>query len=116
MSEEILDLPDVLERVQDDKELLLELFDIFTEDYKAKREGFNRAVESKNADEFRSIAHALKGASGNISAKQLRVIFMDCEEMGKSGDLTNASEKLKELDQAYSAFLAHLEEVKPTLQ
>ena len=29
MSEEIIDLKDVLERVQDDKELLVELFDIY---------------------------------------------------------------------------------------
>ena len=37
MSEEILDLKEVMERVQDDKELLLELFDIFITDYSEKR-------------------------------------------------------------------------------
>ena len=37
MAEDIIDLPDVLERVQDDKELLLELLDIFQEDFVSKR-------------------------------------------------------------------------------
>jgi hypothetical protein len=44
MSEEIIDLKDVLERVQDDKELLAELFDIYQEDFVIKRKALGDAI------------------------------------------------------------------------
>ncbi len=44
MVEEIIDLKDVLERVQDDKELLGELFDIYLEDFVVKRKALGDAI------------------------------------------------------------------------
>ncbi len=98
MSNEILDLNEFLERVQDDKELLLELIDIFSEDYAIKRKLLQEAVEQDNFEEIKSISHSLKGASGNISAITLRKIFLDFEEMGKASDLSGGKEKLADLD------------------
>ena len=57
MDKNILDLKDVLERVQDDWELLMEILDIFSEDYLEKRELFNSLLPEKNSEELRNIAH-----------------------------------------------------------
>ncbi len=48
MSEEIIDLKDVLERVQDDKELLDELFDIYQEDFVIKRKALGDAIAAND--------------------------------------------------------------------
>ncbi len=68
MSEEIIDLKDVLERVQDDKELLAELFDIYQEDFVVKRQALGEAITAKDITKIKEIAHSMKGSSGNISA------------------------------------------------
>lgn len=103
MSDDILDLADFKERVQDDIELLLELLDIYEEDYKGKRAALENAVRVRNPDEVRNIAHSLKGASGNISAGQLRESFYKLEEMGKTKNLEGAETVLSQVDQEYAA-------------
>ena len=49
MSEEIIDLKEVLERVQDDKELLDELFDIYQEDFVQKRQALGEAIAARTS-------------------------------------------------------------------
>jgi len=115
MDEVIIDTEEFLERVQDDKELLFELFDIFLEDFVEKREALTVAVEGKDYDQVRGIGHSLKGASGNISAKALRGFCIELEEMGKNKNLDGAEGVLKNLDQAFENLTARIEEVKKEL-
>lgn len=103
MNDDILDFDEFKDRVQDDMELLLELLDIYEEDYQLKRVGLGEAIASGNADEVRNIAHSLKGASGNISAKQVRDSFYKLEEMGKNGNLDGAEVILSKVDEDYQA-------------
>ena len=112
MSEEAVDLNEFLERVQDDKELLIELFDIFLEDFVQKRELLNAAVQSQNFDEIGSIAHSVKGASGNISAKPIREIFLDIENMGNNNDISGIDEKLTLLDEKFEALKERITAIK----
>jgi len=49
MSEEIIDLKDVLERVQDDKELLDELLDIYQEDFVQKRQALGKPLPRRTS-------------------------------------------------------------------
>ena len=116
MNNDIIDLPEFLERVQDDKELLLELLDIFEVDYEAKRKLLTQAIASKDYEQIRSIAHSLKGASGNISAKALRPIFLILEENGRSQDLSQAAQLLKDMDQQYALFLERAGQIKLELK
>jgi len=115
MSLAVLDVEELMDRVQDDKELLLELLDIFSGDYEVKRKLLGTAVETNDADEIRSIAHSLKGASGNISAKALRESFIKLEDMSVINDLTTAGEVLVEMDKQYVALSARMSEVKTEL-
>lgn len=116
MSDDVLDLPEFLERVQDDKELLLELLDIFVADYQEKRKNLEEAIKANNAEEVTSIAHSLKGASGNISAKSLRESFMSLEEMGKNNDLSGADNELASVDQKFQAFSDRIVNIKDELK
>jgi len=80
MSEEIVDLPEVMERVLEDKHLLLELFDLFQRDFVIKRGMLTEAIAIGDFEKIRDVAHFLKGSSGNISAKS---IFASCEQLGR---------------------------------
>jgi len=112
MSEEAIDLKEVLERVQDDKELLAELFDIFQQDYDVKRKLIQEVVEKNDFEQLKGLAHSLKGASGNISAKKLHVLFMEMEQMAKAQDLSKAAGLLASLDQEYTKLIANIAKLK----
>jgi len=114
-NEEVLDLPEFLERVQDDKELLLELLDIFLEDYQGKRQQLTEALAGKNAEEVRNVAHSLKGASGNISAKPLRAVLVQIEEGAKKGDISGVPALLPELDKQFSRLVERIAVVRKEL-
>ncbi|MBF0489749.1 MAG: Hpt domain-containing protein [Candidatus Omnitrophica bacterium] len=98
MADDIIDLPDVLERVQDDKELLLELLDIYQEDFVLKREALATAIASKDFVKIKEVAHSMKGASGNISAKRLYATCLQMEQAAKEGNATSMEELLKVVD------------------
>lgn len=116
MSDDVLDLAEFKERVQDDIELLLELFDIYQDDYSGKRVSLGEAISAQDASEVRNIAHSLKGASGNISAKQMRDSFCKLEEMGKSGNLQGAEEILLKVDQDYQVLSQRMTILRKELQ
>ena len=112
MSEQSLDLKEFLDRVQDDKELLLELLDIFSKDFKEKRKHLDSAVKSKDYEQLRSIAHSVKGASGNISAKAVRAICMTLEDMGKNQHLNGIEQLLVDLDKQFEILQGRITEIK----
>ncbi len=109
---QVIDLKDVMERVQDDKELLLELFDIFIEDFKSKRDGFWKAYEKHDLATFQYLAHGLKGGAGNISAMQIHENCINLDRMGKDGHIENAKSALELLDQQFEAFKVEVARIK----
>ncbi len=112
MNDNILDLKEFLDRVQNDKELLLELFDIYIEDYAIKRKSLAEAIAKNDFEQVRNIAHSLKGASGNISAKNLREIFYKLEEMGKKGEIADSASLLSQVDEQFNLLEKRIQEVR----
>ena len=112
MSEVVVDMEEFMDRVQEDTGLLLELFEIFLEDFGEKREQLGEAVSTGDMEKIRSVAHSLKGASGNISAKSLREVCLRIEEKGKAEDGEGLDAIFTDLDQAFDALSRRIEEIK----
>ena len=104
-SEEVIDLKDVLKRVQGDKELLAELFDIYQEDFVIKRQALGVAIAACDIAKIKGIAHSMKGASGHISAKPLHAACLKLEALAQEG----RSDGMQEIA---SAMDGYFEEVK----
>jgi len=98
MSEEIIDLKDVLERVQGDKELLAELFDIYQEDFLVKRQALGDAITAGDITKIKEVAHSMKGSSGNISAKPLHAACLKLEMLAKEGKTDGMQEVASAID------------------
>lgn len=105
MSEKIIDLKDVLERVQDDKELLVELLDIYQEDFVIKRKALGDAIAANDIPRIKEVAHSMKGASGNISAKPMFAACLKLESLAKEGKTDGMQEVATAID-------GYFEEVK----
>ena len=101
MNEDSIDLPDVLERVQNDKELLLELFDIFQEDFLKKRQILGEAVAAGDIVKIKEVAHAIKGSSGNLSAKHMHASCLQLEHLAKSDATTGMDALIKAMDDQF---------------
>ena len=56
MSNDIIDLEEVMERVQNDQELFFELLAIFQEDYEVKRRLLNELIALKDFEQLRNVA------------------------------------------------------------
>lgn len=101
MSDDAIDLKEVMDRVQDDRELLIELLQIFSDDYVEKKKMLEEAIVKNDFEQVQNIAHGLKGASGNISAKKLSVFFTGLGQMAKAKDLSKAKEMLELIDRQF---------------
>ncbi len=112
MNDDILDLPEVLERVQDDWELLLELIEIFLEDCPQKLLALKSAAENKDFNQIKEVSHALKGSSANLAAKRINALFIQIENMGKSQDVTGFPETLQQAQGEIERLRGYLVELK----
>ena len=112
MAEDIIDLADVLERVQDDKELLLELLDIFQEDFIIKRKNLEEALAKSDMTKIKEIAHSMKGASGNISAKRMHATCLELEQLAKTGSTAGMDVLVKAIDGQFEEIKANAVKLK----
>ncbi len=109
---EIIDLKDALDRVQDDKELLLELFDIFTDDFHGKYVAFKAAFAKGDCAAFQMLSHGFKGATGNISAKRMHENAVELDRMGKACDLSKAGPLVDLLGRQFEEFKVEAARIK----
>jgi HPt (histidine-containing phosphotransfer) domain-containing protein len=109
---EIIDLKDALERVQDDKELLLELFDIFSEDFVGKYASIKEACAKGDCSAFQMLAHGLKGATGNISARRMHENCIELDHKGKACDIDGLGPKVELLGQQFEEFKIEAARIK----
>src|SRR5450631_131729 len=68
--EKFVDLPDLLARVENDRELLTELFVMFQEELPGLQSALKDAIHVGNLLEVAKAAHALKGMLANMSMKK----------------------------------------------
>ncbi len=66
--EEFVNLPEMLGRVENDRELLVELFALFQEELPASREALQSAIRADDLPETANTAHRFKGMLANLSA------------------------------------------------
>lgn len=116
MSEITFDFDEFMDRVQNDKELLFELLDIFISDFHVKRQLLGEAVETGNPRTVEHTAHFLKGSCGNISAKALRAIFLILEEKGRRDDIEGIEKYLDDIDQKFEDLMIEIGELRVRLQ
>ncbi len=112
MKKNVIDMDDVMERVQDDRDLLMELLDIFQNDYRVKRKLFDQYLAAQDAAQLRDLAHSLKGAAGNISAVQMFATCKDLEKMASDNVFDGMEKLLKLLDTQFADLQACIEELK----
>ncbi|MFH0924414.1 MAG: Hpt domain-containing protein [bacterium] len=92
-----VDLTEVLERVNGDREFLKELFNDLINDYPKQLKVLSQGIETRNFGEIVYAAHNLKGTTGALAANNARELAFKLEQMGRDEQLENAQEVLDKL-------------------
>ncbi|HEY6391795.1 MAG TPA: Hpt domain-containing protein [Bryobacteraceae bacterium] len=107
-----LDESIALTRVGGDAELLCEVIGLFLDDYPHSLEKIRAAVNAGDSSAVEQHAHSLKGSVSIFGAKEALEAAFSLEKQGRSGNLTEAPDGLKRLEQALADLKPELEAIQ----
>lgn len=90
---------------------LSELSDIFIECAEKTLMSLNDAVNTRDADSIRKLAHDFKSSSANVGATQLASLTREMENNARANDLTEIDSLLEKVSEEYSSVAQALTEL-----
>jgi HPt (histidine-containing phosphotransfer) domain-containing protein len=103
---EVLNWPMALKRMRGHEDQLQDLVEVFIEECPAMMKAIRDAVETHDAHEsLQRAAHTLKGSADIFAAERVVEAAWRLEQIGSSGDLSEAKQAMADLDQEAEALL-----------
>lgn len=97
MNSDIINIPDLTERVDNDFELFMELALLFFDDSEVLLNKIEDSIKKGDADALRKTSHTIKGAVSNFSAQKAYDAAYELELAGKNNELADAHGKFNHL-------------------
>lgn len=110
MSSSILNITDLMQRVDDDRELMTELFFIFKTVFPGHLERLGAAIAHNETKQVESESHALKGMLLNLSAPRAAAAASSLEQLGRSRQSDGVEQVFAELQSEIAALLSQIDE------
>jgi len=107
--EEFMDLPELLARVENDRELLTELLVMFRDELPGLLNTLHQAINLGDLAQAARVAHTLKGMSANLSLVRGTALIKDVEQAAQIGDISLIKNRLVPLDSEIAAFLTAID-------
>jgi two-component system, sensor histidine kinase and response regulator len=104
--EKFMDLADLLARVENDRELVTELFAMFREELPRLKHALHEAVDIGDLLQVAKTAHTLKGMLANMSVKQGTIMAAVIEAAARDGNVPAIKQTLVSFDSETAAFSA----------
>jgi two-component system, sensor histidine kinase and response regulator len=82
-------------------DIVAELADMFLGDARPRLSALEEAVQNDDAPAIESLAHTLKGSSGNMGARGMSALCARLEDAGASGDLSQSFRLLERLKEEF---------------
>jgi HPt (histidine-containing phosphotransfer) domain-containing protein len=112
----ILNLDELLNRVDDDHELLVEIFNIFKTAYPAHLQRLSEAINGQDARKVETESHTLKGMLLNLSAVRAASAAITLEGMGRERRFDGAAGLLETLGSEIKILLTQMDECASELR
>ena len=93
----MIDVDELLERVESDRELLRELLSIFKKEFPQRYQALREAVESLDTRSVVLEAHTLKGMLSNLAASQAAGAAAELERVARNGETAKFKESFSAL-------------------
>ena len=98
----------LLTRFRGKSALVEQVLGEFAEQAAADLESLARSIAANDGPETASVAHALKGAAGLLSAQALHKLAAELEQRGRCGELDDAEACLAQVKEEVHACLAYI--------
>ena len=115
MAKDFIDLEELLERTENDRELMRDLLTIFKEEFRQHLRALREAVESLNTNRVTMEAHSLKGMLSNLAAVEAAAAVAELERLGRNNETSKFLESFsnfaaiaKELSRQVEACMAEV--------
>ena len=105
----VLDVPDLLARLQNDRELLVELSEILKTEYPTHLRSLEQAVSGEDMKTVERTGHAPKGMFAALSAARAASAASQLEQVGRKGDKLGLRNALTILESEAAALLIELD-------
>lgn len=103
------DLAALLERVDNDRELLRDLLSIFKEDFPRHLQALREAAESGDMKNLSAVCHTLKGMLSSMSACRAAAAAAELEQLGRTGESTSVRAAMQLFESEVSELLPRLD-------
>jgi two-component system sensor histidine kinase/response regulator len=107
----VVDVPDLLERIDGDLEFVAELAQTFELDYPDKMKAVHAAVARGDGEGLRQTAHGLKGALANLAAIHAADLAAQLEQAGNENNMTHVPVLIQQLEKELPRVTAALQQV-----
>jgi len=95
-----------------DKEIVVEIIDIFINEYAERMSKIREAIQSKNYADLKFNAHSMKGVVANFAVPDLQALARDLEIAGSEQNLTNVEEKFQKFSEQSQWLVDDLKEIR----
>ena len=102
---------ELLERVDGERSFIAELLDLLRGDYPGQIEEMRAAIRTQDCSAFQQVAHALKGALGNLAAPIAFRIAGHLESNARAGNIAHSQAMLTQLEEEMILVVNQLEEL-----
>jgi two-component system, sensor histidine kinase and response regulator len=109
VSEPAWNLPELLVRVDNDRELLCELLAIFKEDFPKTMSALETAVICRDLKNTASLSHTLKGMFSNLAGARASAAAAKLEQLASAGENDSLQAALKTLQQEAASLLPEVD-------
>ncbi len=104
-----VNLPELLARLDDDRELLRDLLSIFKEDFPGHLQALREAVERQDMKQAMVVSHTLKGMLANLAVTKAAASAAQLEQLAAGG-------REVPLKEALAAFEGEVEGLLPEME
>jgi HPt (histidine-containing phosphotransfer) domain-containing protein len=108
-SEPVWNLPELLERVDNDQVLLRELLDIFKEDFPQTLRSLKTAVTGEDLKSSSRLSHTLKGMLSSLGAVRAAGAASKLEALSAAGETASLGAALKALESEGESLVPELD-------
>jgi two-component system sensor histidine kinase/response regulator len=105
----IIDLPELLARVENDRELICELLQIFKDEFPRRLQVLHQAVDSLDGEKVAAEAHSLKGMLSNLAAGPAASAAARLEQLGRNRAVSEFPEAFDALESISKELLLQLD-------
>ena len=108
-SEVAVNLPELLVRVDDDRDLLCELIGIFKEEFPRLLHALQQSIARGDAKQVEFTSHVLKGMLSGLSVTRAAAIAERLEHMGREGKTSGLTDALTLFEREVADLLPELD-------